>query len=97
LHAQDDAAVAVANSLELGADSRAENIPVETHQFTNGGHGFGLRGAVGKPIAIWPDFFVNRSKTMSFMQEFSDENYNQNCTFIDACFWSCRLRNTGCR
>jgi hypothetical protein len=89
--------VVVEDSLELGAALRTEKFPVETHLFANGGHGFGLRWVVGKPLEIWPDLFVNWSKTMNLIQEFSDENQNQSCTDIDACLWSCRLRNTGCR
>jgi len=67
LHAEDDSSVVVENSLEFSAALRAKNVPVETHLFTHGGHGFGLRKAVGKPIGIWPDLFINWSKTMGLI------------------------------
>ncbi len=58
LHAEDDATVPVENALLLRAALRAKGIPVETHLFARGGHGFGLRGTSGKPVAAWPDLFV---------------------------------------
>ena len=67
LHAEDDASVVVENSLEFSGALRAKRIPVETHLFTHGGHGFGLRKAVGKPVAIWPDLFVRWSQTMGLI------------------------------
>ena len=66
-HAEDDAAVDVANSLEFRAALRAQGIPVETHLFAHGGHGFGLRYTVGKPAAAWPDLFVSWSKSMGLI------------------------------
>lgn len=58
LHAEDDASVSVENSLEFRAALKASGVFVETHLFTHGGHGFGLRKAAGKPVAIWPELFV---------------------------------------
>ncbi len=58
LHAEDDDVVPVENALVLRAALRAKNIPVETHLFTHGGHGFGLRKTIGKPVEAWPDLFV---------------------------------------
>lgn len=66
-HAEDDAAVDVANSLEFRAALRAQGVPVETHLFAHGGHGFGLRYTVGKPAAAWPDLFVSWSKSMGLI------------------------------
>ena len=43
LHAEDDASVPVGNTLLLREALRARNVPVETHLFPDGGHGFGLR------------------------------------------------------
>lgn len=57
VHAQDDDVVPVANALLLRAALMARNIPVEMHLFQHGGHGFGLRRAIGKPVEIWPDLF----------------------------------------
>lgn len=58
LHTEDDDVVPVENALVLRAALRAKNIPVETHLFTHGGHGFGLRKTVGKPVEAWPDLFA---------------------------------------
>ena len=58
VHAEDDASVVVDNTLLMRAALRAKNVPVETHIFAHGGHGFGLRKAVGKPVAVWPELFV---------------------------------------
>ncbi|MBX3595020.1 alpha/beta hydrolase [Sphingomonas sp.] len=58
VHAEDDDVVPVENSLMLRAALRARGVPVETHLFTHGGHGFGLRKALGKPVAAWPDLFI---------------------------------------
>ena len=62
LHAEDDATVPVENAILLRAALRAKGIPVETHLFARGGHGFGLRGTPGKPVAAWPDLFVEWAK-----------------------------------
>jgi acetyl esterase/lipase len=64
LHAEDDEVVPVENSLLLRAALRAKKIPVETHLFTHGGHGFGLRKAVGKPVEVWPELFVAWGRTV---------------------------------
>lgn len=59
VHAEDDASVLVDNTLELRRALAAKSIPVETHLFAHGGHGFGLQKAVGKPAGMWPELFVN--------------------------------------
>jgi acetyl esterase/lipase len=56
-HAEDDDAVPVENTLRLRAALKAKGVPVETHLFANGGHGFGLRRAIGKPVEAWPDLW----------------------------------------
>lgn len=58
VHAEDDASVVVENTLLMRAALRAKDIPVETHIFAHGGHGFGLRKATGKPVAAWPELFL---------------------------------------
>ena len=63
LHAEDDEVVPVENALLLRAALRARGVAVETHLFTHGGHGFGLRKAMGKPVENWPDLFLNWAKT----------------------------------
>jgi acetyl esterase/lipase len=63
VHAEDDDAVTVANTLVFRAALRAQGVSVETHLFTHGGHGFGLRRAAGKPAHIWPELFVNWARS----------------------------------
>lgn len=58
VHAEDDDVVPVENSLLFRAALRTKNISVETHLFTHGGHGFGLRKIAGRPAAIWPELFL---------------------------------------
>ena len=67
VHAEDDASVPVANTLEFRAALRAAGIAVETHLFAHGGHGFGLRKAAGKPAALWPELFVNWSRSVGLV------------------------------
>jgi len=59
VHAEDDDVVPIANSLLFRDALRAKGVAVESHFFANGGHGFGLRKAIGKPVGIWPELFVN--------------------------------------
>lgn len=55
LHAMDDAAVPVENSLQLLTRLRAAGVPAEAHLFQEGGHGFGIRLIEGRPAAAWPE------------------------------------------
>jgi acetyl esterase/lipase len=66
LHAEDDDTVPVENTLRLHAALRANKIPVEMHLFANGGHGFGLRKAVGKPVEAWPELWRAWARTVGF-------------------------------
>lgn len=54
LHAMDDTAVPVENSLMLADTLRRDAVPVEMHLFEEGGHGFGIRLIEGRPAAVWP-------------------------------------------
>ena len=63
VHAEDDDIVPVENSLLFRAALRAKQVAVETHLFTHGGHGFGLRKAMGKPAEAWPELFLAWAKT----------------------------------
>jgi acetyl esterase/lipase len=58
VHAWDDPAVPVENSLDYLAALRTAKVPAEAHLFEEGGHGFGIRLAQGKPAAAWPDLFL---------------------------------------
>ena len=55
--AADDKSVPVENSLVMFSALKAKGVPTELHIFEEGGHGFGLRGAAGKPVAAWPSLF----------------------------------------
>ena len=57
LHAEDDKTVPVENSLLLRAALLARGIPVETHLFPDGGHGFALRLSKGKSVEGWQSLF----------------------------------------
>ncbi|KRA63856.1 dienelactone hydrolase [Caulobacter sp. Root655] len=62
LHAADDKTVPVANSLMMFTALKAKAVPAEMHVFEEGGHGFGLRGIAGKPVAAWPGLFETFAK-----------------------------------
>jgi acetyl esterase/lipase len=73
LHAEDDDTVSVKNSLEFRLALLARGIPVETHLFAHGGHGFGLRKGPDEPISLWPGLFINWSKSMGLIAASGDE------------------------
>ncbi|HCP64943.1 MAG TPA: alpha/beta hydrolase [Hyphomonadaceae bacterium] len=58
LHAEDDPAVPVENALLLHEAARRSKVSVTLHLFEKGGHGFGLRGIAGTPLALWPDLVL---------------------------------------
>jgi acetyl esterase/lipase len=66
LHAEDDDVVPFANTVRLHEALKAQKIPVELHLFANGGHGFGLRKAVGKPVELWPELWRNWARAVGF-------------------------------
>lgn len=63
LHAEDDDAVPVNNTLLLRSALKERGNRVETHLFEHGGHGFGLRKAVGKPVEVWPELWRAWART----------------------------------
>lgn len=67
LHAEDDPVVPVGNTLALREALKAKGARVECHLFELGGHGFGLRNTVGKPVAIWPQLWLNWARTTGLM------------------------------
>lgn len=67
LHAADDSAVPVENSLRLYDALRAAKVPTELHVFEEGGHGFGLRFARGKPVEAWPDLVLTWWRRKGFV------------------------------
>ncbi|MGH8054689.1 MAG: alpha/beta hydrolase [Stenotrophomonas sp.] len=54
LHAADDEAVPVGNSLLFYQSLQKSGISSEMHLFPHGGHGFGTRGTTGLTTAAWP-------------------------------------------
>jgi acetyl esterase/lipase len=58
MHAADDGSVPVATSLNVFSALKAAKVPAELHVFEEGGHGFGIRMTVGKPVSAWPDLFI---------------------------------------
>lgn len=58
LHAADDTSVPVQGSLDMAAALKAAGIAAELHVFPEGGHGFGVAGATGKPVAVWPELLL---------------------------------------
>lgn len=54
LHAADDDSVPVDNSLLFFDSLRRAGVPAELHVYPHGGHGFGVRGIAGTPLAAWP-------------------------------------------
>jgi hypothetical protein len=43
----------------MRAALHAAAVPVDLHVFSVGGHGFGLRAIAGKPVAAWPQLFLD--------------------------------------
>ncbi|ATY30639.1 alpha/beta hydrolase [Sphingomonas psychrotolerans] len=66
VHSEDDKTVPVENSLLLRAALKAAGVPVETHIFTHGGHGYGMTKAIGKPAGIWPELFLTWAHSQGF-------------------------------
>lgn len=55
VHAEDDKAVPVENSIEFYLACLKNGVPAEMHLYPNGGHGFGLRTAKFGSLNAWPD------------------------------------------
>ena len=68
VHAADDPAVPVEDSLRMFAALKAAGVPAEMHIFQEGGHGFGVRMAAGKPAEVWPDLFARWGARANFFR-----------------------------
>jgi acetyl esterase/lipase len=64
VHASDDSAVPVENSLLMFESMRRADRPVETHFFEEGGHAFGV-GVAGTSSGLWPDLYLAWSGRLS--------------------------------
>ena len=58
-HAEDDPIVVVENTLLFRQALKDKGVPVETHLFTRGGHGFGLCDTPPSPWVSWPQLFMS--------------------------------------
>jgi acetyl esterase/lipase len=58
LHAADDATVPVESSVRMYQALKTAGVAAELHVFPEGGHGFGIAHATGKPVEVWPDLFL---------------------------------------
>lgn len=67
VQAQDDPVVSVENSLLFYQALRQAGMPAELHLFAHGGHGFGVRGIAGLPLAAWPQL------ALSWMRNVQDD------------------------
>ena len=66
-HAEDDTVVPIENTLAFRAALRAQKIPVETHLFATGGHGFGMTPAPSQPFRDWPQLFAAFARARGLM------------------------------
>jgi acetyl esterase/lipase len=67
LHAEDDPLVSADHTLALRAALRAKKIPVETHLYAEGGHGFGIRNTKGLPVEGWPERLLAFGKSTGWI------------------------------
>ena len=68
VHAEDDPLVGPEHTLALRAAVKARRVPVETHLFDRGGHGFGIRNTAGLPVADWPDRLIAFGRTTGWIR-----------------------------
>jgi dipeptidyl aminopeptidase/acylaminoacyl peptidase len=66
VHATDDKAVPVENSIYFYLACRKAHVPAEMHIWENGGHGFGMAPATGMPVSRWPVVCADWMKQMGF-------------------------------
>jgi len=67
VHAEDDPLVGAEHSLALRSALFARKVPVETHLFARGGHGFGVRNTAGLPVADWPQRLLAYGRTTGWI------------------------------
>lgn len=68
MHATDDKSVPVENSLKYYTSLRNYKIPVELHLYQAGGHGYSIRGTIGKSVANWTDVVTNWLKANKIIE-----------------------------
>lgn len=63
VHAEDDQTVPVENTIRLRAALKTAGVPVETHLFEKGGHGFGWGArTLDQPVHAWPELYLAWAK-----------------------------------
>jgi acetyl esterase/lipase len=67
LHAEDDPLVSADHTLALRAALLAKKIPVETHLYAKGGHGFGIRNTKGLSVEGWPERLMAFGKSTGWI------------------------------
>ena len=67
LHAEDDPVVTPDHTLALRNALLAKKIPVETHLYAKGGHGFGIRNTKGLPVESWPERLMTFGKSTGWI------------------------------
>jgi len=58
LHAADDETAPFEGSVRMFQALRHAGAPSELHVFPEGGHGFGIARATGRPVGVWPELFL---------------------------------------
>ena len=66
LSADDDVVPPFPNGITFFGKLRDAKVPSELHVFQEGGHGFSLHWAQGKPCGAWPDLFLAWAATHGF-------------------------------
>jgi acetyl esterase/lipase len=66
LAADDDVVPPFPNGITFFGKLRDAKVPSELHVFQEGGHGFSLHWAEGKPCGAWPDLFLTWAATHGF-------------------------------
>jgi acetyl esterase/lipase len=66
LAADDEVVPPFPNGITFFGKLRDSNIPSELHVFEQGGHGFSLHWAQGKPCRAWPELFLNWAASHGF-------------------------------
>jgi acetyl esterase/lipase len=66
VHAKDDDAVSVKNTLKFAEALKKNNVPVEVYLFEKGGHGFGMNNQ--RSAIKWMDIVEQWMKKMKFIE-----------------------------
>lgn len=69
VHAMDDGAVPVENSIEYYLALKKRKIAAEMHLYPTGGHGFGMRTEGKGSLANWPAAMEGWLKSMGYMKK----------------------------